>query len=315
MTTRIAVAVPTNKNEASGWWSGVFGELLRTSHTDGIELEALITAGGALTDTNRNKCVDSFLNNTEADVLAFIDDDTIPPPRAFVRLLELDADIANAVYYLRGEPYNPVAYRRMPNRKYLSLKDFQPGQIVEVDSVGMGCTIVRRHVFEAIMDNYEVFMRARIAAPFPVHKDDVEEFGDLPCVVHDTAGGVITAPGGIRGYFIDPVVGPLEEGDYDRWPFYALEWGRTEDHYFNEMARRLGFTIKVDTWQECKHLGTTAHDGTHYRELVDELSNYIALRGMMGHEDPRGRVGGSGAELAGQRGNESREPAGVERAV
>lgn len=213
MTTKLAIAIPTNKNEASGWWSAVFGELLRTAQTPGIELEALLTAGGALTDTNRNKCVDSFLNKTDADVLAFIDDDTVPPKQAFVRLLQLDADVANAVYYLRGEPYNPVAYRRMPNRKYLSLKEFQPGQIVEVDSVGMGCTLIRRHVFEAIMDNYEVFMRARIAAPFPVHKDDVEEFGDLPYAVHDAAGGVITAPEGIRGYFIEPVVGPYPKRD------------------------------------------------------------------------------------------------------
>lgn len=315
MTIKLAAAVPTNKNEPSGWWSAVFGELLRTAAHDGIELVALLTSGGALTDTNRNKCVSSFLEKTKADALWWIDDDTIPAPQAAVRLLELDADIANAVYYLRGQPYNPVAYRRMPNRRYLSLKSFQPGQIVDVDSVGMGCTIVRRHVYEAILENYEVFMRWTIAAPFAVHKDDIAEVHSLPMDVHDNAPGVLINPDGYRGYVVDPIIGPLEEDDYDRFPFYALEWGRTEDHYFTEMARRLGFTIKVDTWGECKHLGTTAYDGSQYREMLREIENYLSLRGMMGDASPGVGLTSGGNALAGQRDREERKGARIERVV
>jgi hypothetical protein len=123
---------------------------------------------------------------------------------------------------------------------------------------------------------------------------------------------------GIRGYYIDPIVGPLDEEDYDRFPYYALEWGRTEDHFFCEMARRVGMTIKTDTWRECKHLGTTGYDGSQYRDVLDQVTTYLGLKGMMQGgqaESARGGVAGGERLMAGQRDNEDRDAARLERAV
>ena len=315
MAKELAVAIPTNKAESSKWWPAVFGELLRTANDPGYEITSLITAGGALTDTNRNKCVKSFLEKTDAEYLVFIDNDTIPPPRAFAHLIELNVDVANAIYYLRGEPYNPVAYRLMPNHKYLPLKEFRPGEIVDVDSVGMGCTVIKRHVFERIIEEYVCFMRTRIGSGFAIHKDDVQYVDSLPMDVHEVAPGVLRATDGVRGYMIDPVEGPIPGDEVERFPFFVLEWGRTEDHYFNEMTRRLGFETKVDTWLECEHVGEIAYDGSNFRELLADLQNYIALKGEMGYEGRRDRVEWGRGPLAGTRDNEARESARVERAV
>jgi len=95
----------------------------------------------------------------------------------------------------------------------------------------------------------------------------------------------LLGPGG-RGYWVDPVVEVDPEEIDSNWPFYVLEWGRTEDHYFCEMAMRCGFEILVDTWLDCQHLGIQPVTWRHFWKVRDTYAAQVALQGMLGEEAP-----------------------------
>jgi glycosyltransferase involved in cell wall biosynthesis len=81
--------------------------------------------------------------------LFFLDDDVIPPPDAIEKLARHELDIVSGLYYRRHVPVEPVALRNVPGgRQYV--RDFKPGDVVEVDVVGAGCLLIHRRVLEAV---------------------------------------------------------------------------------------------------------------------------------------------------------------------
>jgi len=277
---KIDIGIAGNKNQPFDWWSALIPELLRIQYEGKIEIAQFLAVGSALTDHNRNAVTAAFLEG-DSEAIFWIDDDTVHPPETLERLLGLDTDVAAGVYFRRGLPYDPLAYKRLPNRMYTPMKYFERGEIVPVESVGMGCTLVRRHVYEKIREQYRLFRRLENATVVAVHGDDVVAMdGGLPAVVHDWAGKAVIGPGG-RGYLVDALVPAVEPLECD-WPFYVLEWGRTEDHFFCEMALRCGFEILVDTWLDCKHLGIQPVTWRHFWQVRDTYRAQVALQGMLG---------------------------------
>lgn len=279
---RIDIGIAANKNQDQHWWASLMPELIRADREPGITIGQVIVFGGALPDYTRNRIARQYFspsttaeNRTavaaehlegESEAIFWVDDDTVPPPGTIERLIALDVDIAGGVYYLRRPPYNPVCYRRMPNGSYAALFDFQVGEILEVDSVGMGCTLVRRSVYERIRDQH-VLLRRMSGTLMPIHKEDLVESRFLAKQIKRHAGEVIMAQGQIVQL---QKLQPLEE-EPRAWPFYAMEFQRTEDHHFCELAQRVGCRIKVDTGVECSHWGSSPVTGEEFRALRWEM--------------------------------------------
>jgi len=262
---RVDIGIACNKNQEKEWWARLVPELLRVAAEGKVELGQFIAVGSALTDHNRNHIVGHFLEG-EAEAIWWIDDDVVPPSGTLEALVGLEVDIAAGVYFLRKPPCNPVVYARLEGGLYRPLWEYQQGEIIRADSVGMGCTLIRRCVYERIREEYAVFRRVRNGTVVLVHREDVVETRMVARQVRRQAGKVLKRPGE-RGsaWLLEELVGPVEPPEV--WPFYALEYGRTEDHYFCEMARRVGFEIVVDTGIECAHWGCQPVTGKSFREM------------------------------------------------
>lgn len=96
------------------------------------------------------------------DAMLIVESDIIPPPDALLRLAALDSDIALGVYVFRVHPVVNLfeKYRDHPTRgrarnigESLSVRHLwppkRPGPL-EVSGAGFGCTLIKRHVVEAI---------------------------------------------------------------------------------------------------------------------------------------------------------------------
>lgn len=90
------------------------------------------------------------------DALLTVECDMLPPPNAIRRLARCEADIAYGLYVLRRPPWEWNAYSvmqgmaawplaRTPER---ATRDW--GEVVEVDGIGLGCTLIRRRALEQI---------------------------------------------------------------------------------------------------------------------------------------------------------------------
>ena len=61
---------------------------------------------------------------------------------------------------------------------------------------------------------------------------------------------------------------PTTEEQY--FPYFMLEFGRTEDMWFYETAIRVGYKPYVDTSVECQHITEKVVCGDTYREYLIE---------------------------------------------
>jgi hypothetical protein len=143
---------------------------------------------------------------------------------------------------------------------YDTIYNYPKGGIFEVNSVGMGCTLIHRSVYQKIKDEHKVFVRTN-GSIFPVHKRQVkypESYNHK-----DRRKPVVK-----YGEYREQVV-PQDEADDRNFPFYLLEHGRTEDHHFCELAESVGIRPWIDatiTCQHWKHQATTVED---YDKEVD----------------------------------------------
>ncbi len=277
MTITIDIGVACSSFQTYDWWAPLITNLLR-EHQRGIFVNQLIATFSALpdsnksnivmanlpeynqeiaeqkkradlTDANRNKTVYSFWNGSKSggksDWIFWMDDDTTIPDATISRLLDTGKKFVAGLYFLGRHPYNPVAYVRDRRDKwgYRALYNYPQGALIEVDSVGMGCTLIHRDVYQAILDQHELYVRPN-GTLLPIHKSKVKSGFTVPLEGDEQVVNDVLMQRLMRA----------EPDDNRAWPFYAMEYIRTEDHYFCEMAIASGYRPWVDTSLMCDHI-------------------------------------------------------------
>jgi len=295
MSYKVDVGIPCSASQHPTWWSSLLGNLLQETQR-GIELGQIMAVSSALPDHNknamiggsinvelnetkkRNELTDSnraaisrrFLTGDEdagwkADWIFWIDDDTVIPEKALTSLLEREKDFIAGLYFNANPPKNPIAYvRNKEGIGYHALYDYPTGSLIQVDSVGMGCTLIHRSVFEKIMAAHRIYTRPN-GSCIAIHKDKIKEltFGPkLSSLLNGEEEALID------GYYVVRAKDP-DPDDTRAWPFYAMEYGRTEDHHFCEMAAAVGVRPWVDTTITCGHIKPQSVGYQDYKEYLN----------------------------------------------
>jgi hypothetical protein len=257
---RVDIAVACAPNQIPQWWGPIMQALLKEQR-DGLEIGHIHTSNSALPDSNKNKIVagdllpKNRLNLTDenrmkiakqflqkdSEWIFWIDDDTVPPPGAIRQLLEAQREMIAGVYFNNNPPHLPIAYIRREDGLYMGVP-YRPGGLVQVDSVGMGCTLIHRSVYERIMAEHTVVSLPN-GSLTAVHNSNVKD-------------SKYAKPGKeqyIRGGYLHTPITEIREDDNRAWPFYMLEHGRTEDHWFCELLANVGIRPWLDYSVVCKH--------------------------------------------------------------
>lgn len=272
MTTRISIGLAAYGTQPPEWWAPFANMCGTLKHYD-IDLAGIHLAKTMLTDSNRNQVVELFMK-TDSEWLLWVDTDNIFPPGGVRRLLDTQLPFVSGVYYLKSEPYTPVAYWRQANNRYEPIHDWNPGEIIPVAMAGMGAVLTHRSVYETIEKQFEV-LQTWDGALITVHKDDIR--GSIPKKID-----LEDKPRVMEGVYRYQVHKP--DFEIGAWPHFRLESGRTEDVIFYENALRAGIQPYVDTGVEVGHIGQTTVEGGKYRdELRREWFKYadipVALMG------------------------------------
>lgn len=129
------------------------------------EIDYFFAAGGDKYDSKEdhyenvtrkyNHCREAFLAGSWTHFFA-VEHDMIVPVDALEKLMALDVDIAYGLYALRHGDLNWSAHTLIEHDRGMSLsKDrFRArqawGGAIEIAGVGLGCTLIKRHVLEAL---------------------------------------------------------------------------------------------------------------------------------------------------------------------
>ncbi|MBN3036943.1 MAG: hypothetical protein JW834_00680 [Candidatus Diapherotrites archaeon] len=99
-------------------------------------------------DMARNRLVASALQADATHVL-FWDSDCVFPGDSLVRLMERDKPVAGGLYFEKTPNFLPVMY--LHGDKFFShIVEYPENELVKVDAVGMGFTLVKREVLEKV---------------------------------------------------------------------------------------------------------------------------------------------------------------------
>ena len=96
----------------------------------------------------RNTIIQKFLKR-DSDYLLFIDSDQILPSNTFQLLKSVDADIVSGVSFKKAYPYYPTIYKAV-GQKYKPITNYPKNSVINVDAVGMFCTLIKKRIFDII---------------------------------------------------------------------------------------------------------------------------------------------------------------------
>jgi GT2 family glycosyltransferase len=109
-------------------------------------------------DLARNELIERALKHN-SDYIWFIDSDMILEEGILDNLVNMNKDIASALYFMRSPPYKPIV-KVIKDEKFFIVDRISLNQILEVDAVGLGCCLIKREVFEKMLeknDNKPIF--------------------------------------------------------------------------------------------------------------------------------------------------------------
>lgn len=255
MTTKVCIGIPAYGAQPPNWWQPLVQAAYQMPGV-GIELVGPFDASSMMVDRNRNEIAHKFLE-TDADWLFWMDADNPMVIGALPRLLDTGHRLVTGIYIGRSGTPKPIAYLRREDGTYESVRNWRRGEIVPVDSAGLGCCLTHRSVYEEYSRNY-VALQRESGGIVSVHVEDI--VGDIFDNTQDSDDEKV-----IDGVWMRRLHYPKKKTNV---PFFALEYGRTEDMFFFENVKRLGFQLWLDTSVEVSHLTTAKRTPQEYFEWM-----------------------------------------------
>jgi len=145
---KLAICIPLYRTVPVNFFVNFINRMTELFTTlDNWKIDIIMEVGTVL-DRARNELVKKALQR-KADYIWFIDSDSIIPKDAFKKLLNLNADIASGVYFVKTRPYVPVMRKEIEGKLYfMELIDFN--RVYEADGIGLGCCLIRADVFKKL---------------------------------------------------------------------------------------------------------------------------------------------------------------------
>ena len=92
------------------------------------------------------KCLDE-----KYDYLFFLDSDVIFQDTLLLYLLQLNKEIIGGLYFRKRHPFDPLI-TKFDGKEYQPMYEYPKNSTFEVDSIAMGCTLIKREVLEKMKD-------------------------------------------------------------------------------------------------------------------------------------------------------------------
>jgi hypothetical protein len=238
---RVSLGIPAYGRQSKDWWGPLVHQASEL-HKQDIELVDIHVVGSMMTDVSRNHIVDDFLRS-DVEWLRWLDADNVDKIGSIRRLLDTQKSLVTGIYTKRNSSGEPIAYFAT-EEGYQHVGSYTPGEIIPIEAAGLGGLLVHRSVFEDIQKNYRMF-NIQGGGVVTVHKDDIQ--GDV--MDSDAAES--------DGQAIDGVLHLRLRQLSTRRPFafFMLQFGRSEDYGFYEMAAHSGHPLWLDTGVEIGHIG------------------------------------------------------------
>ena len=273
---KIFVATPMYGGMCSGLYSKACCDLATLSTKYQMDLKFFYLFNESLIPRARNYLVDEFLRAEEYTHLMFIDADIHFDPNDVLTLAALDKDIIGGPY-----PKKCIAWEKVRNAVDTGLADEDPtvleqytgdyvfnpventhkiqvAEPVDVLEIGTGFMLIKREVFDDFKEAYPQFTYT------PDHNRSEHFSGDRE--IHAYFDTVIDS---------DAYLGEIS-GKSNRY--------LSEDYFFCQFVRRLGYKIYLCPWMKLGHMGSYVFSGS-----MQSLANLeFAAHGM----DKESRVSG-----------------------
>ncbi len=151
---RLCVGIPMTGTLRSEWVLARYGQVTpcNWSLVEQIQwLDQYSPLGYTVADARNiiaTNCVQSGF-----EWLLFVDHDTILPPKTLVKLNKYMVDkkypVVAGLYFIKAVPSEPLIYRGRGTGYYA---DWKFGDLVDVDAVPMGCTLIHVSILKAMFD-------------------------------------------------------------------------------------------------------------------------------------------------------------------
>jgi len=106
----------------------------------------MVGIAGSQVHKARNQIVEKM----QGEWLMFIDSDMVFQGDVIDKLIAHNKDIVSALAFMKRPPFDPCIFDKLSDGQYLSKRNFPENQLIEVDAVGMACTLIKKKVLKKL---------------------------------------------------------------------------------------------------------------------------------------------------------------------